>query len=40
VTEFRSARERLERQWNISIDRRLGDEISLALQRNRVIDGR
>jgi hypothetical protein len=40
VTEFRSARERLERRWNISIDRRLGDEISLALQRNRVIDGR
>jgi hypothetical protein len=40
VTEFRRARDWLERQWHISIDRRLGDEVSLALQGNRVIDGR
>jgi predicted nucleotidyltransferase len=40
VTEFRGARDRLEHQWNISIDRRLGDEVSPALQRNLVIDGR
>jgi hypothetical protein len=38
VKEYRSARDRLERRWSISIDRRLGDQVSLALEDNHAID--
>ncbi len=38
VSEYRRARDRLEREWNVSIGRRLGDEVTQALWRNRVID--
>jgi hypothetical protein len=40
VAEYRRARDRLEREWSISIERELGDEVSQALQRNGVIGGR
>jgi hypothetical protein len=40
VTQYGRARDRLERRWSISVDRRLGDEVSMALRDNHVINGR
>jgi hypothetical protein len=40
VAEYRRARDRQEHRWNISIARRLGDEVSKALRDNHVINGR
>jgi hypothetical protein len=40
VAEYHGARDRLERRWNISIDRRLGNEVSMALRDTHVIHGR
>jgi predicted nucleotidyltransferase len=37
IEEYRRARDRLEREWNLSIERELGDEVSAALRRNGVI---
>ncbi len=37
VTEYRDARDRLEREWDVSVARRLGDEVTQALQRHGVI---
>lgn len=37
VSEYRSARDRLEREWSVSLDRRLGDEVAQALARHGVI---
>lgn len=37
VAEYLRGRDMLEQEWNISIERELGDEVSGALQRNRVI---
>jgi hypothetical protein len=38
VAEYCRARDRLEHEWRISIERKLGDEVSQALERNGVID--
>jgi predicted nucleotidyltransferase len=37
VAEYRGARNRLELRWDISVPRRLGDEVSVALVRHGVI---
>jgi predicted nucleotidyltransferase len=37
ISKYRSARDRLEREWDASVDRRLGDEVTQALQRHGVI---
>ncbi|HEX3669566.1 MAG TPA: hypothetical protein VHY55_10480 [Acidimicrobiia bacterium] len=37
VAQYRGARDRLERRWDISVPRRLGDEVSVALVRHGVI---
>lgn len=37
VTEYCRARDRLERDWDVSIERRLGDEVTQALQRHGLI---
>jgi predicted nucleotidyltransferase len=37
VAQYRGARDRLELRWDISVPRRLGDEVSLALVRHGVI---
>jgi len=39
VAEYLRARDRLEHEWNISIERELGDDVSQALERNGVIGG-
>jgi predicted nucleotidyltransferase len=37
VAEYRGARDRLERRWEMSVPRRMGDEVALALVRHGVI---
>jgi predicted nucleotidyltransferase len=37
VAEYRGARDRLERRWGMSVPRRMGDEVALALVRHGVI---
>jgi predicted nucleotidyltransferase len=37
VGEYRGARDRLERRWEMSVPRRMGDEVALALVRHGVI---
>jgi hypothetical protein len=37
VAQYRGARDRLERRWDISVPRRLGEEVSVALVRHGVI---
>ena len=37
VAEYRGARDRLERRWEMSVPRRVGDEVTLALVRHGVI---
>jgi predicted nucleotidyltransferase len=37
ITEYRDARDRLEREWDLSVGRRLDDEVAQALQRHGVI---
>jgi hypothetical protein len=37
VAEYRLARDRLERSWEIAVPRRLGDEVAAALVRNGVV---
>jgi len=37
VAEYRGARDRLERRWEMSVSRRVGDEVAFALVRHGVI---
>jgi hypothetical protein len=37
VSEYRSTRDRLEREWNVSVDRRLDAEVTHALQQHGLI---
>lgn len=37
VAEYRGARDRLERQWEMSVPRRVGDEVAFALVRHGVM---
>ena len=37
LAEYRGARDRLERRWEMSVPRRMGDEVALALVRHGVI---